>query len=92
MWFKKIAIAIASDGGHESRSGSNDYDVMLDKMDSEGLIDRSRSFKIRKEDGELYINGEMQSDAVYNHYRKYLHGKKVIVKGKKGDLSISVEN
>ena len=89
---KRISIAIANDGEREVRSNSNDYETMLDKMDSEGLIDRSKGFKIKKEDDELYINGERQGNTVYERYKKYLNGRSVSIKGKKGDLSISVNN
>ena len=92
MKHKNVAIAIAGDGDNQYRPNANDFDAMLDKMESEHLIDRSRSFKIKKENDELYINGEKQSNSVYDNYKRYLHGKTVIIKGKKGDLSISIDN
>ncbi|GEO09526.1 hypothetical protein [Segetibacter aerophilus] len=40
-------------------------------LQSEGLIDKSKPYKIEVKDGELYINGNKQSKEVNDKYRKY---------------------
>jgi bla regulator protein blaR1 len=72
--------------------GSNNYETMLNKMEKDGLIDRSSTYKIRKEDDELYINGKQQPESVYNKYRKYLKDESISIKGKNGTLSIAINN
>jgi bla regulator protein BlaR1 len=80
-------------GSHsESYSGSSNYETMLNKMEKDGLIDRSSTYKIKKDDNELYINGEKQPESVYNKYRKYLKDKSVTIKGKKGALTININD
>lgn len=74
-----------------SHSGSS-YETMLSKMESDGLIDRSKNYRVEKDGDELYINGEKQSQSVYNKYGKYLKEKSVTIKGKKGVLSIRVDD
>ncbi len=86
---KAKATAMAgNDGGKES----TDYEAMLTKMEQDKLIDRSKSYKVVKEDGALYINGEKQPESVLNKYGQYLKDKSVNIKGHKGSLSISVDN
>ncbi len=98
---KKI-IASASSAAHaraksgativEVSSSSNDVEDMLDKMQKDGLIDRSTKFRIEKKGDELYINGNKQSKQVLEKYSNYLNGKEVTVKGGKGNLNININN
>jgi bla regulator protein blaR1 len=76
---------------HASRAG-NSYETMLNKMEKDGLIDRSEKYKVEKDDYGLYINGEKQPESVYNKYSKYLKDRSVTIKGKKGTLSITVND
>ncbi len=69
-----------------------DYESMLKKMEKEGLIDRSHKFSVRKEDGDLYINGDLQPESVYRRYRPYLKDERVSIKGNHGSLAISVKD
>jgi hypothetical protein len=76
-----------------SHSSSHyDYESMLKKMDKEGLIDRSHKYSVRSEDRDLYINGDLQPESVYNRYRAYLKDRNVSIKGNRGTLSISVKD
>ena len=84
---KAIAI-VGDDGGGES----TDYEAMLIKMEQDQLIDRSKSYRVAKKNGALYINGEKQPESVFSKYSEYLKDKAVNIKGSKGNLSISVDN
>ena len=70
---------------------SGDYDEMLDRMESDGLLDRDKSFSVKKEDGELFINGKKQSASVLEKYDQYLgDADQVNIKGSKGNLNVNV--
>ena len=69
-----------------------DYDAMLEKMEKDGLIDRDKGFVVAKQNGKLVINGEPQSEKVLNRYSEYLKDKSVTIKGKKGGLTIDVND
>lgn len=66
------------------------YDEMLDKMQSDGLIDREKGFTIEKKNDELYVDGNLQPDAIYRKYKKYLDGDKISIAGSKDNLAIKV--
>ncbi len=70
----------------------NGIENMLDQMEADGLINRNKKFAVSKEDDELYINGEKQSDELAKKYNKYMKGKSVSVSGHKNSLSISINN
>ena len=62
-------------------------------MENEGLINRNKGFNIVKsENGTLVINSEVQSGSVYNRYKQYLDANNIVISGKKGKLSITVNN
>jgi len=97
MWHKVDSLerhddATASAGDDEANTGNINYESMLGKMEKEGLIDRSKSYKIVKENGMLYINGKQQPADIYNKYKHYLKGNQITIKGHKGSLNISVNN
>jgi bla regulator protein blaR1 len=73
-------------------SSKYDYESMLKKMERDGLIDRSESYSVKKEKGELYINGERQPESVYNKYRPYLKSRLVSIKGHNDNLKITVKD
>ena len=87
-----------------SGSGSTDYnddeihvssgrfDKMLKEMEHDGLIDRREGYEIRKKKDKLYINGERQSDRVYERYSRYLEAKNIAIAGDKDNISISVND
>ena len=40
-------------------------------LDKDGLIDKKKDYKIKVEDGELFINGNKQSKETYEKYKPY---------------------
>lgn len=71
---------------------ANSVEHMLDEMEEEGLINRKHAYSIKKRDGELYINGELQPKKVYRKYNRYLPAESVQIKGSKNKLKIAMEN
>lgn len=90
---RKMSLSVSTDDNGTKVSGGNDFEAMLDKMEEEGLIDRKKGFAIAKsEDGTLKINNKVQPNSVYEHYRQYLDAGSIAISGKKGQLSISIDN
>ncbi|MCD6064438.1 MAG: family metalloprotease [Flavipsychrobacter sp.] len=69
-----------------------DYKRMLDRMEAEGLIDRSKKYKVEKNNNALYINDKKQSAETFRRYNRYLADDNVTIKGKKGTLQIEVKS
>ncbi len=71
---------------------SEDIESMLSKMEHDGLISRSKKFRIEKDGNELFINGQKQSDAVLRKYKGYLKGEEIVIKGNKNSLSVNISD
>jgi bla regulator protein BlaR1 len=72
--------------------GDDGIEKMLSEMERDGLIDRSRKYKVEKEDGVLYINNKEQSGAVLQKYSSYLQHEHIAIKGDRGALAISIND
>jgi len=81
------SVIIAGNGNKNT-----DYDAMLKQMEEDGLIDRSKSYTIKKQGGELYINGNKQPESVMKKYEQYLKASSIAIAGSKGNLTISVND
>lgn len=81
-----------SSGSNTKVSTSSGYGKMLDKMEKEGLINRSEPYRVEKKNDQLYINGKKQSSAVYDKYSKYLDAEKITIDGDDGMLNVNVKN
>lgn len=68
------------------------YKTLLEKMEADKLIDRSKPFTIEKKDGQLYINGNRQPDSVLDKYRPYLNASEITIKGSKDNLNVNVND
>ena len=60
-------------------------------LEKDGLINRKANYTIEHKEGELYINGKLQSEAVYNKYRSFLEKHKSF-KLNKTDDDFKMEN
>lgn len=88
------ATAVAGNGNVEVEvilEGS-EYDLMLEKMEKDGLIDREKGFIVAKQNGKLIINGTPQPDSVLSKYGEYLRDKSITIKGKKDGLTIDAND
>jgi len=89
-----MATAVAGNGNVEVEhiSEGSEYDIMLEKMEKDGLIDREKGFIVAKQNGKLVINGVPQPDSVLSKYGEYLRDKSITIKGKKDSLTIDAIN
>jgi hypothetical protein len=78
-----------SGGGSSSAHTSGEHEAMLRKMEAEGLINRSKHYKIEKYSDRMYINNVLQPDDVFRRYKKYVHSEMLIIEGTKNSISIS---
>jgi hypothetical protein len=69
---------------------SNSYDRMLQIMEKEGLIDRTKGFDIKKSGTELYINGVAQPNRIYYEYRPYLGAENISINGDQYKITIEL--
>lgn len=68
-----------------------DYKDMIEQLKGERLIDTDRSFSVKLRGGQLYINGDKQSEDVKQRYHRYIDNvKSLTISGSKSSLSISV--
>jgi bla regulator protein BlaR1 len=79
-------------GGREVRFDNSEVEAMLEKMEGDGLINRSSIFRVEKNGNELYINGKRQPRAVYEKYKSYLPQKSAVIKGEKDVLNVNISD
>ncbi|MDR3679249.1 MAG: M56 family metallopeptidase [Flavipsychrobacter sp.] len=75
-----------------TKPAKDPYQRMLDKMQHDGLINKSEGFEIEKEGNHLYINGDKQPKSVYDKYSYFLSANQVTIKGKKNRMNINVRD
>jgi chromosome segregation ATPase len=66
----------AKTGIEKAKKELADYKALIDGLDKDGLINKSKSYTIQYKGGELTINGKKQPAGVVKKYNKYLEGKK----------------
>ncbi|UYQ94283.1 M48 family metalloprotease [Chitinophaga horti] len=69
----------------------NQYNLLLNELAADKLIDRTKSYEIEKKDGELYINGTKQPADVLKKYERYFKSDRVTLKGDHTNLNIDVQ-
>jgi len=84
--------AYAYNGGNTNAHTSGEHETMLRKMEAEGLINRSKSYKVEKYGDRLYINGVLQPEDVLRRYSKYIDAEQLTIKGNKNSIAISSSN
>ncbi|MES2703606.1 MAG: M56 family metallopeptidase [Bacteroidota bacterium] len=78
--------------GGGSHSDSKEIEEALKEMEHDGLIDRSQRFRVEVDNGELFVNGKIQSEATYNKYKRILKHNNIMIKGSKDNLSVSIND
>ncbi len=86
----KVKVITKTDA--DARKVYDGYGEFLNKLNSDGLIDKSKEYSVRKEGDELYINDKKQTNSVYDKYRDYLKDKKFSISGNKGYMSVLVND
>ncbi|RYZ54962.1 MAG: hypothetical protein EOP49_03965 [Sphingobacteriales bacterium] len=66
----------------------SNYDIMLDEMDKEGLINSREDYSIMKSGNNLIINGKPQEPNVLKRYEKLLSEEQIIISNKAGKKEI----
>ncbi|MBS1587043.1 MAG: M48 family metalloprotease [Bacteroidetes bacterium] len=84
--------AYSYSGGSTNAHTSGEHETMLRKMEAEGLINRSKSYKVEKYGDRLYINGVLQPEDVLRRYSKYIDAEHLTIKGNKNSIAISSSN
>ncbi|MGI8950448.1 MAG: hypothetical protein ACR2FN_02575 [Chitinophagaceae bacterium] len=69
------AMQKAKAGMQKAKQEMQNIKAFTDALKNDGLIDKTKPYKIELKDGELYINGTKQSKEITNKYRKYYEGK-----------------
>ncbi|SIN97649.1 M56 family metallopeptidase [Chitinophaga niabensis] len=73
----------------DRRDALND---MLEGMEKDNLLDRSKDYEIEKKGDDLYINGKKQPDEVNKKYEQYLKNKNVSIKKSKDNYHINTQD
>jgi len=71
----KIDVEKAMEGARESMAKAKvemqNLKEFTDELQKDGLIDKSKNYRVEVKNGELYLNGKKQPKEVSDKYRKY---------------------
>ncbi|WP_298707253.1 hypothetical protein [uncultured Chitinophaga sp.] len=76
----------------KNRASTRNYNNLLQKLESDKLIDRNEGFDIQKKGNEFFINGKKQPDDVKKKYEQYLENDNVTIRGKQSNLQIHAQD
>jgi hypothetical protein len=62
-----------------------EYKAFEDGLEKDGLINKKENYSVEHKDGQLIINGKIQSEAAYNKYRSFLEKHKKFKLEKEND-------
>jgi hypothetical protein len=82
------------DAGKEIKKAKEElkaYQEMVYEMEKDKLLDTRNDYTIRFRDGGLYINGQKQTEAITEKYKKYFR-KNTTIKKRDGDININSGN
>ncbi|SRR5579871_273206 len=65
------------------------YKRMLDDMEKEGLINTNQDYSVEYKDGELFINGQKQSQDLEKKYKDYFKKDNIKIYKKNGEFNIT---
>lgn len=60
----------------KARQEIKEYKNFEEGLEKDGLINRKENYSIEHTDGQLYIDGKLQPESVYNKYRSFLEKNK----------------
>lgn len=76
----------------KNRATSRNYNNLLQKLESDKLIDRNEGFDIQKKGNDFFINGKKQPEDVKKKYEQYLENDNVTIRGKQSALQIHAQD
>jgi hypothetical protein len=85
------ALAKAKVQIEKAKQDIKEYKAFEDALDKDGLINKKENYSIEHKDGQLIINGKVQSQAVYNKYASFLEKHKKF-KWKKDEDGLDLDN
>ena len=88
---KDVDIKNMKKGEMEIVTDSTNFDPIIDKMESKGLLNRAHGYSIKKNGDELFIDGKKQPQSVYDEYKSDLGYKKLRIKGDSKHIIINME-
>ncbi len=83
---RKKQLSTASSRIHISSS----KDELIESLEKDGLINKSKGYKVEKKGSVLYIDGIKQSKEVFKKYEPMMDAKNMTIKGNKRSISINV--
>lgn len=86
----EIAKELSEKNLNPKEHNAFDAERLISKMLYDGIIDKEQGYTVRKENGELYINGQLQHEAILKKYSQYMNAETIIIKGKKDNLNVKV--
>lgn len=86
------AADFARTGAKKAIVISSSHDHILNDMEKDGLIDRSKRYKVEKRGNTLYIDDIQQSREVYRKYGDRFKSKNVTIKSSPNSIKISLED
>ena len=75
----------AKESMEKAKKEMQEYKGFIDGLEQDGLINKNEPYKIEHEDGQLKINGKVQSADTYNKYRTFLEKQKDFTISNDGD-------
>ena len=69
----------------KAKQDIKEYKAFEDGLEKDGLINKKENYSIEHKNGQLIINGKVQSNDVYNKYRSFLEKHKQFNWKKDGD-------
>jgi chromosome segregation ATPase len=79
------ALNDAKQAGENAREEIRNVKELTDVLEKDGLLDKSKAYKIEVKKGELYINGKKQSKEVSDKYRQYYREGDFLINMSEGD-------
>lgn len=64
-------MAKAKEGIEKAKAEIKNLQDFTEALEKDGLINKKSGYKIKVEDGELYINGNKQPKETYEKYKQY---------------------
>jgi beta-lactamase regulating signal transducer with metallopeptidase domain len=71
---------------------TDEFEAMINEMQSDGLLTKSDGYTVKKKDGNLFIDGIKQSEEVYKKYKHYLQGANVSITGDENNMNVKSDN
>lgn len=76
----------------EAKKDLKSYQEMIYAMESDGLLDTQKDYRVEYRNGQLTINGKEQPNSVADKYKKYFKKDDITISKEDGKMNISHKN